>query len=208
STGDTSRAASPGRPRTRSDPRSSGGRDARSPPSSADGPFPEYAAGRRRDRGSWAQSIHRVSAGQRIRRHERHASRGQGERRAIEPDLLHFPPGPRGLFLGPGREVVAREPRPDEARRVAGKWVRGQQARHRLRALQETLAQVEKPRRLPEAVQRREPHLPIEARHMRPEEGRRALWIARLVAELVRLPRGAVVGALDPDLGAGRLLNG
>ena len=59
---------------------------------------------------------------------------------------------------------------------------------------------MQEPRHLPEIPQRREPHQPVEPRHVGRHEARPARHVARLPAELVGAPLGPIVAALDHDL--------
>src|SRR5450759_3767127 len=83
----------------------------------------------------------------------------------------------------PWRERIAREKAP-----------------HRRLAFQEAPKKGREPWALLRASERREPHLPVEARLVGSDPVRRSGRGTRLPSELVLLPRRTVVAALDDDL--------
>src|SRR5580765_608324 len=115
----------------------------------------------------------------------------------VRRGLAAPPPDPRGALVGRAEGVV-RDAQPHLPRRPPRERIVAEQPQHRRRALEHALQQPQRPRGIlgEPAVERREPELPVEPRHVEAREHRGARRIGGLVAEAVRLPLGAVVAAL------------
>src|SRR5207302_8825560 len=86
--------------------------------------------------------------------------------------------------------------------RMIAKGRAGEQRLDLFRALQKPTDEGDEPGILLVTAEGREPHLPIEPRLMRLDEGRRAGEVARLPSEFVLEPVLSVVAAFDDDLRA------
>jgi len=106
------------------------------------------------------------------------------------------------LEAGLGRWAWTRflVPRAHVARQLTGEGIRPEQRQHARLALEKALEQRVEPALRARGPQRREPHLPVQSRHVRLLPGGQAREIVRLPRQRVALPRAAVRAALDLDL--------
>src|SRR5437763_11747229 len=126
----------------------------------------------------------------------------QRERVREIPHALSLPPRAARGPLARRAETVAEISQPNVARRRVRKGVVAQQGQHLGRPRQDVPQQRREPLPSPLRVQGREPHLPVEPRHVRGHERRSPVHIARLPAKAVLAPLYAVAATLDDDLGA------
>src|SRR4029078_9286581 len=98
----------------------------------------------------------------------------------ILPQQLAVPPLAGRLFLAPGERVVV-ELRAHVNRRLVGKGIARTQRRPRGLVFQKPFKETPKPAKALRIVERRKPHLPVEARLMRDVPRRGAGGIARSV---------------------------
>src|SRR4029077_7664403 len=117
------------------------------------------------------------------------------------PHALPLPPHAARGPLARRAETVAEIGEPHVAGRLIRKRIVAEQREHRGRPLQDVPHQGLEPVPRPSRVEARDPHLPVEPRHVRGHERRSPAHVARLPAEAVFLPLRAVAAALDNDLG-------
>src|SRR6266571_4714509 len=125
---------------------------------------------------------------------------GERQRAGEVSGELPLPPVAAPRPLRRGAEAVAVVGEPQIARRAIGERILTQQREHVRRSREEMTRQGREPAPRAFRVQRGEPHLPIEPRHVRLREPRAAGEGARLPTELVFLPGHPVPAAFDHDL--------
>src|SRR5271170_7479471 len=116
----------------------------------------------------------------------------------VESQQTSVPPNAFRFFLTAGIGVVI-ELRAQVNRWLVRKRISFQKRRHRWFILQQTPDETPKPWQAPGVVERREPHLPVQARLMRDVPGRASRNLSRLVSEFVFAPFDAVVRTLNDD---------
>src|SRR5579863_296653 len=124
----------------------------------------------------------------------------EGYLREVHSLELAMPPGAGCASLGEVREVVVVNNGAHVVGRRRRERIALEQCQHFRGPFEQAGHEVHEPGILLEAIQRREPHLPVKPRLMRGDPGWRALYVPRLVLELVVLPGDAVIRALDDDL--------
>src|SRR5579885_1183467 len=98
------------------------------------------------------------------------------------PPIAGFP-----ALLGVGEVIIVQQDA-NVARRGIWKWIALEQGRHRRRILQQPLQQVPEPPLGARIAQRREPHLPVQARLVREIPQRPPVEHAGLVLEFIFRP--------------------
>src|SRR5262249_59811435 len=104
----------------------------------------------------------------------------KGEDGSVEALRLAAPTLPAALALGGGREVIEVADHADEAWRMVRERILLEQRQHRRGAVQEAVAEVDRPRRVAPVAERSKPHLPIDPGHVRRHELRPSRRVAGL----------------------------
>src|SRR5271170_742956 len=105
----------------------------------------------------------------------------------VESQQPPVPPNAFRFFLTAGIGIVI-ELRTHVNRWLVRKWISFQKRRHRWFILQQAPEETPKPWQAPRVVERREPHLPIQARLMRDVPARTSRNLSRLVPEFIFAP--------------------